>query len=161
MLTRHAVVTRGTAGAIVSCLRGAIADDDRPLIIRIERFPYAVEPIVERVREIRETDPACSIVIDKEGLGDALWELLGRPRGRLWRLYDKRGIEREELTRVLLVAVAQRSFHFASRLSERSAMEKALLTLTRNVREDGPGSELAVALSLALDDHRPPLPRIG
>jgi hypothetical protein len=39
-------------------------------------------------------------------------------------------------------------------------MKKALVGLTRNPREDGPGSELAVALSLAIGDHRPPVPRI-
>jgi hypothetical protein len=157
VIIRHAVVTRGSGGAIVSCL----LMEDRTEIIAIERFPYAVEPIVERVKEIRLTDPPCSIVVDGEGLGDAIWELLGKPRGRLWRLYDKHGIEREELTRTLLVAVAQQSFRFATGLWNIDAMKKALLTLTRNVREDGPGSELAVALSLALDDHRPPLPRIG
>jgi hypothetical protein len=156
-IVRHAVVTRGSGGAIVSCLLA----DDRTEITAIERFSYAVEPIVQRVKEIRETDPPCSIVVDAEGLGDAIWELLGKPRGRLWRLYTKHGIEREELTRVLLVAVARQSFRFATGLWEQDPMKKALATMTRNVREDGPGSELAVALSLALDDHRPNPPRIG
>jgi hypothetical protein len=156
-IVRHAVVARGSAGAIVSCLLA----HDRTEITAIERFSYAVAPIVTRVAEIRETDPPCQIVVDKEGLGDAIWELLGKPHGRIWRLYDKHGLEREELTRVLLVAVARKSFRFAKGVWEQDAMRKALLTLTRNVREDGPGSELAVALSLALDDHRPSPPRIG
>jgi hypothetical protein len=97
------------------------------------------------------------VVVDVEGLGDAVWELLGKPRPRRdWWLYDKHGHERQELTRVLLVAVERAEFTFAAGLAEEPAMRKALVSLTRNVREDGPGSELAVALSLALDDHRPP-----
>ena len=156
---RHAAVTRGSGGAIVTCWTDPAGAQE---ITGIQRFPYAVEPIVARVQEIRATDPAAIIVVDDEGLGDAVWELLGKPRRRHgWHLYDKHGRDREELTRTLLVAVAQRSFRFAAGLPEADAMKKALTAMTRSVREDGPGSELTTALSLALDDHRPAAPRIG
>jgi hypothetical protein len=38
-------------------------------------------------------------------------------------------------------------------------MRRALLEVSRNVREDGPGSELAVVLSLAIGDRPSPRPR--
>jgi hypothetical protein len=153
----HAVVTRGHAGAIVTAER---PDEGKQTVTAIERFPYETGPIVRRVLQLRESDPDCRITVDAEGLGDALWELLGKPRRREWRLYDKHGLDREELTRTLLVAVDRDSFGFASGLAEATAMTKALVGLTRSVREEGPGSELAVALSLALDDHHPRPPRI-
>ena len=156
-LVHHAVVTRGHGGAIVTAEWPA---EGRQTITAIERFPYDAGPIVRRVLRLKADDPDCFIVVDAEGLGDAVWELLDHPRRRGWRLYEKHGLEREELTRVLLVAVERRSFAFAPGLGEEQAMKKALVSLTRNPREDGPGSELAVALSLAIDDHRPPVPRI-
>jgi hypothetical protein len=58
------------------------------------------------------------------------------------------------------VAVARHAFAFAPGLAEAEAMKKALLGLTRDVREDGPGSELAVALSLAIGARRPIVPRV-
>lgn len=157
-LRLHAVATRGSGGAIVSA---EWPIDGRKLVTDIERFAYAAGPIVRRIRELRAADPDCPFVVDMEGLGDAVWELLDKPRRRSgWWLYDKHGHERQELTRVLLVAVERAEFTFAAALAEEPAMRKALVALTRNVREDGPGSELAVALSLALDDHRPRPPRI-
>ncbi|MEX0629689.1 MAG: hypothetical protein WEE67_04530 [Chloroflexota bacterium] len=158
-MTRHAVVTRGHGGAIVTAEAG---DDGGQIITAIERFPYEAGPVVDRALHLKADDPTCSIVVDVEGLGDAVWELLARPRRRHgWLLYAKHGLEREELTRTLLVAVERNSFRFAPGLADEDAMKRALVGLTRNVREEGPGSELAVALSLALDDHRPPTPRIG
>jgi hypothetical protein len=109
---------------------------------------------------LHDADPAAAIVIDAEGIGDAVYELLGKPR-RPFRLYARHGIERQELTRSLVVGVSRRAFAFAPGLAEAEAMRNALAGVTRDVREDGPGSELAVALSLALDDHRPSRPRIG
>ena len=84
---------------------------------------------------------------------------LASDRERGWLLYDRHGIDRQELTRELLVAVARGAFRFAAGLAEAEAMKKALLGLTRDVREDGPGSELCIALSLALR-RPPPKPRV-
>ena len=113
----------------------------------IERHPFDIEPVVDRVRELRDADPDCSVVIDAEGLGDAAWQLLDRPRRkRRFRLYEKHGIERAELTRELLVAVARKSIRFPADVPGADAMKSALLGLSRDVREDGPGSELCVAL---------------
>ena len=86
-------------------------------------------------------------------------QLLDRPRKRGWRLYQKHGVERQELTRELLVGVARKSIHFKRGLREEDAMRKALLALNRDVREDGPGSELCVAL-IALADRPRPKPRV-
>jgi hypothetical protein len=157
MALGHAVVVRGTGGAIVTLDR----TPEVPTVVAIERFPLAIGPLAERLRVIRADDRGCRIVVDADGLGDALWDLLGSPDHRRgWRLYAKRGQERQELTRELLVAVARRTFTFTPGLAEAEAMRKALLEVTRDVREDGPGSELAVALSLALGDRPRPVPRI-
>ena len=115
-------------------------------------------PIVRRVQQLKADNPDCFVVVDAEGLGDAVWELLDQPRRPGWRLYQKHGPEREELTRVLLVAVERRSFGFAS--GRGAGNEEGPRWPHPQPREDGPGSELAVALSLAIDDHRPPAPRI-
>lgn len=155
----HAAATRGKGSAIVTAHS---ADTERTVITAIERLPYDAGAVSRRLLELKAADPTARIVLDEEGLGDAVWELVGKPRrGQGWRLYARHGFEREELTRTLLVGVERASFGFASGLREADAMRKALVGLTRNPREDGPGSELAVALSLALDDRRPPLPRVG
>ena len=72
------------------------------------------------------------------------------------QLYPGRGLERQALVDELLVAVQEGRFHFAPGLDEQEAMSKALLGY-RQVREDGLiGSELVVALLLALIP-RPPV----
>lgn len=158
--THHAVAVRGSGTGVVSAswpLEGIRQ------IVGIERFAN-LDAVVDRIRKLKATDPDCQIVIDAERGGDALWELLGhRPRRRVrgWSLYEAHGRDRQELTRVLRVAFGRRSFTFAPGLREQQALNKALLHIERDVNEEGPDSELAVALSLALDDHQPPRPRIG
>lgn len=151
MSVHHAAVVRGSGGAIVSV---ELAGDGHRTVTGIERFPFAAEPVVERVRGLRADEPRSTVVVDAEGLGDAVWELLDESRHRRgWRLYAKHGVERAELTRDLVVAVARRTFSFAPNLAEAEAMRKALTSLTRDVREDGPGSELAIALALVLTER--------
>lgn len=155
----HGVCLRGRAGAIVT----AESDDEVQLVTSIERFGFALEPMRRRLSELREADPEATIALDGEGLGDALYELLDSPRrGRRFVLYARRGLERQELTRTLLVGVTRRAFRFAPGIEHAQAMQSALVSLTRrDPPEDGPGSELCIALSLALDPRRPPVPRIG
>ena len=104
------------------------------------------------IASVRSTDPEARHVIDAEGLGSALWAVLGRPDDTdHWQLYTGRGLERQALVDELLVAVQEGRFHFAAGLEEQEAMSKALLGYRRQVREDGLiGSELVVALLLAL-----------
>jgi hypothetical protein len=91
------------------------------------------------------------LVIDGEGHGAALWAVLPTDDEERWRLYSARGLERQALVDVLLVAVHEGRFHFAAGLPEQEAMNKALVGYRRQVREDGLiGSELVVALLLAL-----------
>jgi hypothetical protein len=132
--------------------------DERIMVTGIERFGYVVEPIVARLTELSETTTPEAGVIDAEGLGDAVWELLDGPR-RPWQLYAKHGTERQALTRTLLVVVARDRLRFGE-VDEAEAMKRAMLALTRDPREDGPGSDLTVALALAVGSFRKPPPRI-
>ena len=120
------------------------------LVTAIERLPFSLAAVTDRVRALE--DPAARFVIDAEGLGSALWALMGHPdEPERWTLYSGRGIERQALVDELLVAMQEDRFHFAPGLAEQAAMSKALLSYRRQVREDGLiGSELVVALLLAL-----------
>jgi hypothetical protein len=165
LVLHHGVAIRGRAGAIVTVERldnpPREADSEPAIVTGIERFAYEVAPVLRRVQALKAADPACSVVVDLEGLGDALWALLDSPDHRRgWRLYAKRSVERQELTRELVVAQTRHAFAFAPGLAEAEAMKKAMLMLTRDPREDGPGSELCVALALAIADRRPGVPRI-
>lgn len=155
----HGVCLRGRAGAIVTAER----TDDVSLVTGIERFGFSLEPMRQRLEALRAADPEATIALDAEGLGDALHELIGAPRrSRRFVLYAKRGLERQELTRTLLVGTTRHSFRFVSGVDHAQAMQAALVSLSRrDPPEDGPGSELLVALSLALDPRRAPVPRIG
>jgi hypothetical protein len=110
-----------------------------------------------RVRELAVPDTR--YVIDGEGIGTALWTVLGGPRDpRTWQLYTGRGLERQALVDALLVAVEEDRFRFAAGLAEQEAMSQALAGYRRHVRDDGLiRSELVLALLLALV---PPPPRV-
>ncbi len=155
----YGVCLRGRAGAVVTAER----TEETRLVTGIERFGFSLEPMRRRLVQLREEHPDAIIALDAEGLGDALHELIGAPRpSRRFVLYGKRGLERQELTRTLLVGVTRRSFRFAADIEHAQAMQSALVSLSRrDPPEDGPGSELLVALSLALDPRRAPMPRIG
>ncbi len=147
-MSRHVGITVAERGsAIVAVDRD---DDDALLVVGIERLPFSLAAVTERVRAL--DDPATRFIIDAEGLGSALWAIVGHPAERKrWQLYSGRGLERQALVDELLVALQQDRFHFAAGLAEQEAMSKALLSYRRQVREDGLiGSELVVALLLAL-----------
>lgn len=150
---RHiGVVITDRGSAIVAVDRG---EGDALLVTAIERLPFSLAAVTARVREL--DDPAVRFVIDAEGLGSALWGVLGRPEdAEHWALYSGRGLERQALVDELLVATQEGRFHFAPGLAVQDAMTRALLGYHRQVREDGVvGSELVVALLLALIPPEP------
>jgi hypothetical protein len=131
--------------------------DDALLVVGIERLPFDLAAVTDRVRALDH--PEARFVIDAEGLGGALWAVLGHPDEDRWQLYTGRGLERQSLVDALLVAIEENRFRFVPTLAEQEAMSKALLSYRRQVREDGlVGSELVVALLLALIP--PPAPSI-
>jgi hypothetical protein len=141
------VVVADRGAAIVTVER---SPEDALLVTGIERLPFSLAAVTARVRVLE--DPEARFVVDAEGLGSALWAVLGRPEdAEHWQLYAGRGLERQALVDELLVAMQESRFHFAPGLDEQEAMSKALLGYRRQVREDGLiGSELVVALLLAL-----------
>jgi hypothetical protein len=128
------------------------ADDDELLVTAIERLPFDLSTVADRVAELDDELAEVLFVIDAEGLGAALWSVIGPPDDTdRWLLYGGRGTERQALVDRLLVAVHEGKFHFAPNLAEQAPMTKALQGYRRQVREDGVvGSELVVALLLAL-----------
>lgn len=157
------VTIHGTGSGIVV----ADQDDDGALVTGIESLPFDVDVVADRVRAVAGENPAAQVVVDGDGLGEALWTILfpdtrtfrGGPaaRARLrdgspraWR-YTDRGIERQRLVNVLVVAMNQRRIHFAAGLAGMEAMTNALVSYRREVKEDGlVGPELVVALCLAV-----------
>lgn len=125
-------------------------DEANDLLCRgIERLPFDLAAVNARVGRL---DPDARVIIDSEGLGSALWAVLGRPaKSQHFQLYSGRGLERQALVDELLVAVEEGRFHFAPAIPEQPAMSKALVSYRRQVKEDGLiGSELVVALLLAI-----------
>ena len=88
MTTHVGVVVVERGAAIVTVERD---EDDRLLVTGIERLPYNLGIVAERVREV---DPDVHVVIDSEGLGTALWGVLGQPDdAEHWTLYAGRGLD--------------------------------------------------------------------
>ena len=135
-------------------------DGDDLLVTAIERLPFNLTTVADRVGELDREIAELRFVIDANGLGAALWAVLGPPTdAKRWQLYSGRGLERQALVDGLLVAVERGRFHFAPLLPDQEPMTKALQGYRRQVREDGiVGSELVVALLLAL---MPPLPPVN
>jgi hypothetical protein len=152
----HGVAIRAHGGAIVTC---ALTDDGTRTITNIVRLPLDLSAVVAQVQAFAD-DPAASFIIDCEGPGAALRQTLRREHQRGWRWYDKHGAERQEITTDLLVAFHERTFHFAHALAEQEAMTRALQSWRRETREEGPDSELVVALRHALVGRPPAVPRI-
>lgn len=150
------IVDRGAA--IVAVERH---EDGRIVVTGIERLPFDLGAVAARVRELDLEHPGSRSVVDAEGLGQALWAVLGKAKDRAWHLYQGRGLERQALVDELLVAVEEDRFRFMGGLAEQDAMNKALVTYRRQVRDDGLiGSELVVALLLALYRDLTPRPDI-
>jgi len=142
-MSRHlGVMVVERAAAIVSVERDEMGD---MVVIDIERLPADISAAAARLESLPDDT---HVTVDHEGLGTALWAVLGRPD---WRLYTGRGIERQHLVDGLLVAMHGDQIHFAAGLAEQEAMNKALTSYRRTVGADGAiGGELVVALLLAL-----------
>jgi hypothetical protein len=151
----HGIAIRAGGAAIVS----VETDGDNRIVVEILRLPLDLTVVVDEVEELA-ADPAATFIIDGEQLGAALWQALGRQHRRGWTLYAKRGPERAEITNDLAVWFHEASFRFAADLAEQPAMTKALLAWRRETRDDGPDSELVVALRHALACRRPAVPRV-
>jgi hypothetical protein len=157
---KHVGVTITSAGSALVHVDHAA--DAALLVTAIERLPFSLSAVADRVRELDGEVAAMRFVVDGEGVGGALWQALGPPKDRKrWQLYAGRGIERQALVDRLLVAVHQGTLHFAPRLADQEAMSKAIVSYRREVQADGViGSELVVALLLALIPSPRPAPTI-
>jgi hypothetical protein len=140
------VVVADAGAAIVTVER----DGEELLATGIERLPFDLRTVAGRVKDL--DGPDTTFVIDGEGMGTALWNVVGGPEDRQhWQLYEGRGLARQALVDELLIAIEEVRFHFAPRLPEQDAMSKGLVSYRRQVKEDGLiGSELVVALLLAI-----------
>lgn len=141
------VVITDRGSAIATVERSA---EDALLVTGLERLPFSLSTVADRVRAL--DDGEAHFVVDADGLGSALWGVLGHPDDAArWTLYAGRGLERQALVDTLLIAIEEGRFHFAPGLAEQDAMNRALLAFRRQVRDDGVvGTELVVALLLAL-----------
>lgn len=122
-------------------------------ITAIERLAAGLDPVV---RWLEARYPALPFVgrdhvmVDADGLGQALWTRLGVGNRRGWKLYEARGRDRQALVDALLVAQSEQRVSITAP-SNTDAMRKALLSYRRVVGEDGAvGAELVVALALAV-----------
>jgi hypothetical protein len=135
-------------------------DGTELLVTAVERLPFSLTPVADRVQELDREIVEARFVVDADSLGAALWAVLGPPDDEdRWQLYTGRGVERQRLVDGLLVAIHDGRFHFAPNLPEQEAMTKALQGYRRQVRDDGViGSELVVALLLAIIPAPEPTP---
>lgn len=142
------IVIHDRGAAVVHVEHGP---DEALLVTAIERLPFNLTAVANRVGELDREMPEARFVIDSDGLGAALWQVLGPPEDLdRWHLYAAKGVERQRLVDTLLVAIHEERFHFAPGLAEQEAMTRALTSYHRQVKADGEiGSELVVALLLA------------
>lgn len=156
----YAIHAAEASTAVLRCLRGP---DDVLDVLSIHRLPPGLEPVAAALREaIPDLAPDLStvVIIDADGLGQALHDHLQVRHRRGWRLFSERGRDRQALVNALLVAEQEHRIRIhPSPHSE--AMRKALLGYRRTVADDGLiGAELVVALALACTIRRPVLPRV-
>jgi hypothetical protein len=155
-----AVHAAETGTAILTFSRDQV---DHVEVLAIDRLPAGLDPAVAWLLDAFPAFPLTDgawVVIDTDGLGQALADRLGVRHHRGWKLYDKRGRDRQELVNALLVAQSEGRITIASTPHE-GAMRKALLGYRRTVSEDGiVGGELVVALALAVVGRRPSRPKV-
>jgi hypothetical protein len=79
----HGIVIAGQGSAILTVEH----DDEDLLVTGIERLPFDLTTVVDRVGEFPHDPGTDLFVVDAEGLGSALWTALGSPdRRRGWSL---------------------------------------------------------------------------
>ena len=153
----HGVALGPQAGAIVSVSRG----DGVPTVTDLRRYPPALAGIGGDVRALLASDPTCMVIVDAGLHGRDLWAYLDLhlSRRRLSLLeIAKAEMRRYEIAGRLRSAYESRSFTVKRGLAEEGALRKAISEATR---EDAADRAEIVALSLAVVDRRPPVPRIG
>ncbi len=151
-------------GAAVVIVEHKEGDD---VVRGIEVLPRQMDAVADRVEELDSTEPKGTLfVVDSEGSGSALWQLVAPPRVRgfsltpaqlalraRWRLYEAHGFDRQELVNTLLIAMRHNSetLHFAAGLDNFDQLATALARYEPQVAADGTfGPELVVALALAI-----------
>lgn len=153
----HGVALGPSGGAIVS----ASIADGMPTVIDLRRYPATLAAIGTDVRALLEADPACRVIVDGGLHGRDLWTHLDlRLSRRRLQLFEiaKPELRRFEIAGRLRSAYEARSFTVMRGLNEESALRKAI---SESTREDAADRVEIVALSLAVVDRRPPVPRIG
>jgi hypothetical protein len=163
-----------TPSVAVHCAEGGTAiithirDHDHVDVLAIERLPAGLDPAVTwltRTFPDLRLPAGVRVIIDADGLGQALWDRLGittrgRTRSGGWRLYTEVGKDRQEIVNALLVG--QSAGRIAVRPTPHEpALRKALLSYKRTVGDDGViGGEMVVALGLTLVGKVPGVPKI-
>jgi len=132
------------------------------VVTDIRVLPFNVEEVVRCVEGL-EADATTQFIVDSEGLGGALWDLLApktvkrsfpsetelAKRDR-WRLYEVHGTARQELVNILVIKIHNEQLHFMPDLEGQDALT-ADLPHPPQVGPDGlVGSALVVALALAV-----------
>jgi hypothetical protein len=128
-------------------------------VSRIDRLPAGLDPAVDWLARAFPDFPvigdAARVVVDTEGLGQALWARLRVGDQDGWTLYEKRGRDRQELVNALLVATSEGRIHI-SPSPHGEALRKALLSYHKVIADDGIiGGELVSALALAIIPPEP------
>jgi hypothetical protein len=152
---RHGVSLGHGEGVVVT----AEMRDGILTVTELRRFSAGLAPIAAAVRSLLDSDPGCHVVLDRGLRGRELVDQIGevRPRRRLV-LFDARAEDRRyEVGGRLAQAIEARSVRIASGLAEVIALRKAISEASR---EDAADRPVLVALSLAVIDRRPPVPRI-
>ena len=90
------VVVADSGAAIVTVERD---EDNALLCTAIERLPFDLAAVIERVEAL--DDPDVSFMIDSDGLGSALWTFLGGPgNAQHFQLYTGRGLDPESVAKL-------------------------------------------------------------
>ena len=140
-------------------------DTDRALgrrthVVDLAELPANAGAVVAWLTKAAPTDVT---IVSDEGIGGALWKLLGidNLRGderRAWRLYTHRGRERQLILDDLIVAQGEGRLTSVQGLSGAGAIKRAMLA-NHAVGDDGVlGSELFSALALAVAGKIPGKP---
>jgi hypothetical protein len=159
MNTAHGCSVNAKTAAIVSVQHR----DDGLVVVTAIRPMKADLKAVKASLEALQLELRDSITIDASGLGSALWGGLERPeRRRGWTLATETGRDRQRIVDPLVAAVhVLDRLRFAAGLDHQDAMSRALASYRREVAEDGLiGSELVIALALAVRAKPRPMPRV-
>jgi hypothetical protein len=149
--------TRAQVGVRVASSGAAIVSvvhrGDLATIVDVKRPPYDLARVVRAVEAMNAELPNAPVqfVIDGEGVGAALWNLLDHRRDDRFQLYRDVGRARQGLVNPLAEKYAAGLLRFDPGLEHRAALDQALGHYNPNVGDDGViGSELVVALALAI-----------